>query len=92
MDEQRLLDAKTTARIMAISEKTLWKRTKEGVIPHIRIGNRVLYSIVQLDQWIQEQTQPPHQPISDYQEGNEIIEGPLEQFLSTDEWDSSAIP
>lgn len=69
MDEQRLLDAKTTARILSISEKTLWKRTKEGVIPHIRIGNRVLYSIAQLDQWIQEQSQFSYAPVSDYEPG-----------------------
>jgi len=82
MDEQWLLDAKTTARILSISEKTLWKRTKEGVIPHIRNGNRVLYSIAQLDRWIQEQTTFSYAPVSDYQEGCENSEGPLEQFHS----------
>ena len=76
----------------SISAKTLWKRTKEGKIPHVRIGNRVLYSVAQLDHWIQQQVKHSSAPVSDYQEDTENREGPLEQLQVTDEWDSTAIP
>ena len=40
------------ARILGISERTLWSLTKKGEIPHVRTGRVVLYSIAALEEWL----------------------------------------
>ena len=49
---QPLLDAKQTAKILAISPRKLWSLTNSGQIPHVRIGRSVRYSIDDLIEWI----------------------------------------
>lgn len=56
MDENKLLvSAHDAAKMLGISTRTLWSRTDEGAIPHVRIGHRVLYSVKGLQNWIAEQ-------------------------------------
>lgn len=44
------------AAMLGISERLLWTWTKSGVIPHVRIGTRVLYPVEQLRIWLNKQT------------------------------------
>lgn len=53
-----LLDAKEAAEALGgICPKTLWSLTKKGVIPHLRLGRRVLYDPRALERWIEQQQQ-----------------------------------
>jgi len=49
--EPVLVDAASAAKLLSISTKTLWLRTKSGEIPSRRIGGRVLYSLNALRRW-----------------------------------------
>jgi excisionase family DNA binding protein len=44
------------ARMLGISERLLWTWTNAGVIPHVRIGARVLYPVDQLREWLSDAT------------------------------------
>jgi excisionase family DNA binding protein len=46
-----LVDAHEAARLLSISERTLWKLTKDGEIQCKRIGRRVLYSRASLEEF-----------------------------------------
>lgn len=46
--EPLLIDAVSAAKLLSISTKTLWLRTKSGEIPARKIGGRVLYSLQKL--------------------------------------------
>ena len=50
-----LMTARDAARALAISERQLWQRTKDGEIPCVRIGRSVRYSPDDLRKWIEEQ-------------------------------------
>jgi excisionase family DNA binding protein len=43
-----LVDAVSAAKLLSISQKTLWLYTQSGEIPHRRIGSRVLYPLALL--------------------------------------------
>lgn len=47
---------KMAAKLLGVSERTLWSWTNRGLIPHIRIGKVVLYSVDLLRAWLVEQT------------------------------------
>jgi predicted DNA-binding transcriptional regulator AlpA len=49
--EPVLIDAVSAAKLLSISAKTLWVRTKSGEIPSRRIGGRVLYSLNAIRRW-----------------------------------------
>ena len=44
------------ARALGISERTLWTWTKEGAIPHVRMGCVVLYPVAELERWLEVNT------------------------------------
>ncbi len=44
------------ARAIGISERLLWQWTREQWVPHVRIGNVVLYPVEQLSRWLNERT------------------------------------
>ncbi|NQV32547.1 MAG: helix-turn-helix domain-containing protein [Phycisphaeraceae bacterium] len=51
-----LLSPKEAAQALAISERTLWQMTKDGVIESIKVGTRsVRYPVAGLERWIAEQ-------------------------------------
>jgi hypothetical protein len=53
-----LLDAREASKALSISAKTLWSNTRpRGSLPCVRIGTRCLYSVVDLQKWIDQQTQ-----------------------------------
>ncbi len=43
--ERLAVNAQEAARMLGISERTLWARAGEGVIPTKRLGGRVLFPI-----------------------------------------------
>lgn len=51
------LRPRETAVALGMSEKTIWTLTKEGRLPAIKVGTRVLYPIHLLRQWMDEQAQ-----------------------------------
>lgn len=58
-DDLELLSRKDTAKILCISLPTLHQFTKEGIIAAYRIGNRVLYKQVDIDNALT-MIVPPH--------------------------------
>jgi excisionase family DNA binding protein len=52
-NDRLLIDARTAARMLGVSPRTLWKLTDIGELPHVRIGRRVLYCPQQLLAWIE---------------------------------------
>ncbi|GIS62068.1 MAG: hypothetical protein CM1200mP2_42930 [Planctomycetaceae bacterium] len=46
---ERLLTSSEVARILAVSERTLWKLTKSGDVPCVQIGRSVRYDARSLD-------------------------------------------
>ena len=50
-----LLSACDAARALSISERTLYSRTKDGTLPCVRLGGRVLYDPRALAAWIDDQ-------------------------------------
>jgi excisionase family DNA binding protein len=47
----RLQEAATA---LGVSRRTLWTWTKEGKVPHARIGDTTLYSVDVLREWLRE--------------------------------------
>jgi hypothetical protein len=49
---------KEAAKALGICERTLWEMTQKGVVPHIRLSEKIiLYSVDSLKAWLQQQTQ-----------------------------------
>lgn len=44
------------AKALGISERLLWSWTREQWVPHVRIGNVVLYPVEELNRWLNERT------------------------------------
>jgi excisionase family DNA binding protein len=43
------------ARRLRVSDRTLRKRVRQGVIPHIRFGGKILFPVAALEAWISKQ-------------------------------------
>jgi hypothetical protein len=41
--------------MLSISERLLWTWTNAGIIPHVRLGTRVLYPVDRLREWLAQQ-------------------------------------
>jgi excisionase family DNA binding protein len=50
---QALLTAKATAKLLGISERTLWTLTNQKEIPHLRIGKALRYDPRDIETWIE---------------------------------------
>lgn len=46
------LRAKEAARLLGISERGLWTLTNRGVVPHVRLGRRIVYPVHLLKRWL----------------------------------------
>jgi len=51
-----LINAREAARLLGLSERTLWSMTASGEIPHVRIRRSVRYSPHDLAAWIAAKT------------------------------------
>jgi excisionase family DNA binding protein len=47
------------AKALGISDRTLWTWTRENLVPHVRIGNVVLYPIDDLQRWLNAKSMLP---------------------------------
>jgi excisionase family DNA binding protein len=55
-DQPKLaVSAREAAAMLGVSERLLWSKTKNGEIPCVRLGTRVLYSIAKLSAWLENQ-------------------------------------
>jgi len=53
-----LVDSRTAAKMLGVSERTLWELTQNGTIPFVPISQRCKrYSVIALEQWIKDHTQ-----------------------------------
>lgn len=50
------LRPREAARELGISERLLWEWTRTEGVPHIRIGNVVLYPVAGLRRWLDERS------------------------------------
>src|SRR5690606_25392586 len=50
--EPLLVDARTAAGMLSVSERLLWTWTQAGEIACVRIGRRVLYPVQGLRDWV----------------------------------------
>lgn len=55
--ERLALRPMEAAKAIGVSARTLWTLTKNGQIPHKRIGRTVLYSVEILKAWLREHTE-----------------------------------
>lgn len=47
------LSPREAAKSLGISERTLWASTQpRGPIPSVKLGNRVLYPVASLNEWL----------------------------------------
>ncbi len=52
-----LVDSHTAARLLSISPRKLWQLTKDGDIPHVRMGRSVRYDVADLHSSIEKMKQ-----------------------------------
>lgn len=50
------LSAREAAEALSVSERQLWALTRDGVIPAVRLGGRVVYPVAVLQRWLEQQT------------------------------------
>jgi len=50
-----LLRPADAAKLLAISERTLWRMTNQRLVPHVRLGRSVRYDPAKLREWIDQQ-------------------------------------
>jgi excisionase family DNA binding protein len=43
------------AKALGISERLLWEWTDRGIVPHVRLGKRIVYPVDVLREWLQRQ-------------------------------------
>ena len=55
--EPKLLSVKEVARMLGISQRTIWSMTNAGEIPCVRIRKRVLYRLDHVQGFIDRQTE-----------------------------------
>jgi excisionase family DNA binding protein len=55
METRLLVTAKEAARLLSISERTLWTLTNAGTIQPVRIGRAVRYAVGELERFIDSQ-------------------------------------
>jgi excisionase family DNA binding protein len=50
--ERLLVTEKQAARLLGICERKLWDMRHDGLIPYLRVGRSIRYSISDLENWI----------------------------------------
>lgn len=61
MEFSECMDVKEAASFLNVSAWTIYEYCRQGIIPHRRIGRRVLISRSILMNWLKENENPPHQ-------------------------------
>jgi len=52
-----LVSSAQAARLLAVSERTLFSLRKAGTIPAVQVGRAVRYSVAELEAWIKRATE-----------------------------------
>lgn len=52
-----LVSPRDAAKLLSVSERTLFTLTKAGTIPVVRIGRCVRYSVTELQEWVRRGSQ-----------------------------------
>jgi len=60
---------KVAAKAIGVSERTLWSLTKQGAIPHARIGTAVVYPTAAVLRFLEDKTINPTANRADQAEG-----------------------
>ncbi len=55
----------TISRLLSLSERTVWGLTKNGQIPHFRVGRRLLFPRDEVLRWAEQQSQQVDRPCVD---------------------------
>ena len=55
-----LVNAAEAARLLAVSERTLWSMTASGEVPYVRVRRALRYSPADLSAWIEARKHRPH--------------------------------
>ena len=55
-DYPEVMSREEVARFLGLSIKTVETHTKNGLIPHKRLGSRFLYSKTKIMQWLESET------------------------------------
>ena len=58
-DKPLLLRPRDAARMLALSERTLWSLTQAGLLPCVRVGKAVRYDPADLAEWVQKAKAAP---------------------------------
>ncbi len=53
-----LVSKREAARLLGISERTLHTWMKRGIVPAVKVGRRVLFSVESLRAWVARQCKP----------------------------------
>jgi excisionase family DNA binding protein len=56
LDSALALRPREAAKLLSVSQRTLWTWTQAGIVPHTRVGRTVLYSVDALRGWLSEQS------------------------------------
>ena len=49
------LKPREAARALGVGERLLWSWTNQGLVPHLKMGKRILYPVLELQRWLSEQ-------------------------------------
>ena len=52
MKSTRFLDVQGVSEYTTLSKSTIYKRVMNFTIPHMKVGKRVLFDTVQIDEWL----------------------------------------
>jgi excisionase family DNA binding protein len=50
-----LVSLRTAAKMLSVSERTVWAMADDGRLPSVRVGRRRLFSVASLESWIAKQ-------------------------------------
>ncbi|MNO40559.1 Helix-turn-helix domain protein [compost metagenome] len=50
--QRRTIDVKTAAKIIGVSTTSVYADVRQGLIPHIRVRNRILFHVDVLEEWL----------------------------------------
>jgi excisionase family DNA binding protein len=50
-----LVSIRASAKMLGVSERTIWSMADDGRLPCVRIGRRRLFSVASLESWIARQ-------------------------------------
>ena len=56
-NEPLALRPREAAKALGVSERTLWGWTREGTVPHVKVGRTVLYPVAGLREWLRQRSQ-----------------------------------